>query len=297
MKAFNSWLPCSHVQMWEQDHKEGWGPKNWCYWTVVLEKTFESPLDCKEIQPVNPKGNQPWIFTGRTDAEAPVLWPLDGKRQLIGKDPDAGKDWRQEEKGTTVDEMVGWHHQLNGHEFEEALGDGEGQGSLVCCSPWGHKGSDTTEQLNNNSNLWNVQYIHRQQKPHWSQFPGMSAGTERFCRVEQRCYNPSPLPICQVRWPLQPFPQVSNRKHILVWWGWWGHRADKSKPTKGFLSGCNPIPGAFSFLPGKKWNDITLINIFHWTCLIRWMSDLQNGKSCSLLSWTIFCGDLRQVQN
>ena len=96
--------------------------------------------------------------------------------------------------------------------------------------------------------------------------------------------NPSPFPICQVRWPLQPFPQVSNRKYILVWWGWWGHRAVKTKPPKGFLNGCNPTPGALSFFPGKKWNDITLINIFHWTCLIRWTSDLQNGKSCSLLS-------------
>ena len=105
--------------------------------------------------------------------------------------------------------------------------------------------------------------------------------------------NPSPFPICQVRWPLQPFPQVSNRKHIPVWWGWWGRRADKGKPTKGFLNGCNPIPGAFSFFPGKEWNDITLINIFHWTCLIRWTPDLQNGKSRLLLSWTIFWGDLR----
>ena len=109
-------------------------------WTVVLEKTLESPLDCKEIKPVHPKGNQSWIFIGRTDAEAeaPVIWPPDAKSQLIiRKDPDAGKDWRQEEKGTTEDEMVGWHHWLNGREFEKTLGDSEGQGSLVCCSPWG----------------------------------------------------------------------------------------------------------------------------------------------------------------
>ena len=118
----------SHVWMWELDHKEGWVPKNWCFRTVVLEKTLESPLDCKEIQPVNPKGNQPCIFIGRTDAEAEalILWPSDSKSWLIGKDPDAGKDWRQEEKGTTEDEMVGWHHRLNGHEFEQAPGDGEG---------------------------------------------------------------------------------------------------------------------------------------------------------------------------
>ena len=110
----------SHVQMWELDYKESWALKNWCFWTVVLEKTLESPLDCKEIHPVHSKGNQSWIFIGRTDAEAeaPILWPPDAKSWLTGKDPDAGKDWRQEEKGTTEDEMVGWHHQLDGHEFE-----------------------------------------------------------------------------------------------------------------------------------------------------------------------------------
>ena len=125
--------------MWELDHKECWEPKNWCFWTVVLEKTLESPFDSKEIKAVNSKGNQSWIFIGRTDAEAPILWPPDAKSQLIGKDPDAGKDWRQEEKGTTEDEMVGWHHWVNGHEFEQALGNGEGQGSLVCCSSWYRK--------------------------------------------------------------------------------------------------------------------------------------------------------------
>ena len=131
---------------------EAWVLKNWCFWIVVLEKTLESLLDCKEIKPVNPKGNQPWIFIGRTDsqAEAPVLWPPDGKSWLMRKDPDAGKDWTQEEKGTTEDKMVGWHHRLNGHEFEQAPGDSEGQGSLVCCSPWGLKEPDMTEQLNNN---------------------------------------------------------------------------------------------------------------------------------------------------
>ena len=135
--------------MWELDHKEGWVPKNWCFWAVVLEKTLESPLDSKEIQPVNLKGNQPWVFIGRTDAEASILWPSDVKSQLIGKDPDAGKDWRQEEKGTAEDEMLGWHHQLNGHEFEQTPGDSEGWGSLECCIPWDPKESDVTEQLNN----------------------------------------------------------------------------------------------------------------------------------------------------
>ena len=116
----------------------------------MLEKTLESSLGCKEIQPVHPKGNHPCIFIGRTDveAEAPILWPPDAKSWLIWKDPDVGNDWRQEEKGTTEDEMVGWHHQLDGHEFEQTLGDSEGQGSLMCCSPWGCKESDMTEQLN-----------------------------------------------------------------------------------------------------------------------------------------------------
>ena len=121
----------------------------------MLERTLESPLDCKEIKPVHPKGNQSWIFIGRTDAEAeaPVLWPPDAKNRLIRKDPDAGKDWGQEVKGTTEDQMVGWHDQLNEHEFEQALGDGEGQWSLACGSPWGCKESDVTLKLNNNRNM------------------------------------------------------------------------------------------------------------------------------------------------
>ena len=143
---------CSHVQLWEPDHKEGWAPKNRRFWIVVLEKTFESPLDCK-MKPVNLKGNQLWIFIRWTDAEAeaPILLPPDVKSQLIGKDPDAGKDWRQKEKGMAENEMVRQHHWLNGHEFEQTLGHSEGQGSLVCCSPWGHEESDTTEWLNCNN--------------------------------------------------------------------------------------------------------------------------------------------------
>ena len=115
---------------------------------MVLEKTLESPLDCREIQPLNPKGNQSWIFIGRTDAEAPILWPPDSKNWLLGRDPDAGQDWRQEEKGTTEDEMVGWHRQLDGHELEEAPGVGDGQGSVAWCSPCGSKKLDTTDRLN-----------------------------------------------------------------------------------------------------------------------------------------------------
>ena len=136
--------------MWELDYKESWVLKNWCFWTMVLEKTLESPLDCEEIQPVHPKGNQSLIFIGRTNAEAetPILWSPDTNNWLTGKDPDAGKDWRQEEKVMTKDEMVVWHHQLNGHDFEQALGVGDGQGSLACYSLWGRKESDTTEWLN-----------------------------------------------------------------------------------------------------------------------------------------------------
>ena len=140
----------SHVWMWELDHIESWVPKNWCFWTVVLEKTLESPLDSKQIQPVHPKGYQSWIFIGRvvTEAETPILWPPNAKSWFIGKDSDAGKDWGQEEKGTTEDEMVGWHHQLNEHEFEQVPGVADGQGSLVCCCPWVRKESDTIEWLN-----------------------------------------------------------------------------------------------------------------------------------------------------
>ena len=143
------------VWMWELDYKESWVPKNWCFWTVVLEKTLESPLDCKEIQPVYPKGNQSWVFTGRTDVEVetPILWPPDVKSLLILKDPDVGKDWRQEEKGRTEDEMVRWHHRLNGQEFGQTPGIGDGQGGLACCSLWGCKEWDTTGPLN-----WTEQY-------------------------------------------------------------------------------------------------------------------------------------------
>ena len=140
----------SHVWMWELDHKEGWAPKSWCFWTVALEKTFESPLDCKEIQPLHPKRDQSWVFIGRTDieTETSIIWLPDAKSWLFWKDPDARKDWGQEEKGMTEDEMVAWHHWLNGHESESTLGVGDGQGSLECCSPWGHKESDTTKRLN-----------------------------------------------------------------------------------------------------------------------------------------------------
>ena len=143
-KESKLWFSSSHAQMWEWDHKEGWALKNWCFWTVVWEKTLESPLDCKEIQPVHPKGNQSWIFTGRTDAETPILWPPDAKSRLTEKDFDAGRDWRWKEKRGTEDEMVRQHHWLNGHEFEQTSGDSEGQKSLAWCSLWSHKELEAT---------------------------------------------------------------------------------------------------------------------------------------------------------
>ena len=158
--------------MWELDYKASW-VKNWCFWTVVLEKTLESPLDCKEIQPVHPKGDQSQVFIGRTDveAEAPILWPPDVKSWLIWKDPDAGKDWGQEEKGTTEDEMVGWHHRLNGHGFGWTPGVGDGQGGLVCCSSWGRKESDMTERLN------------------WTEGPVLVTAADLRQSGEERCFQ------------------------------------------------------------------------------------------------------------
>ena len=144
--------------MWELDYKESWVKKNWCFWTVVLEKTLESPLDCKEIQLVYPKGDQSWVFIGGTDVEAetPILWPHDAESWPIWKDPAAGKDWGQEEKGLTEDEMVGWHHRHNWHGW--TLGVGDGQGGLACCGSWGRKESDTTERLNW-TNTWTLDLI------------------------------------------------------------------------------------------------------------------------------------------
>ena len=154
----------SHVWMWELDYKESWVPKNWCFWIVMLEKTLESPLDCKEIQPVHPKGDQSWVFIGRiyAKAETPILWPPHVKSWLTGKDSDAGRDWGQEEKGMTEDKMAGWPHQLYGHEFGWTLGGGDGQGGLACCDSWGRKESGATARLNWTDwtrKLWNYRMI------------------------------------------------------------------------------------------------------------------------------------------
>ena len=136
--------------MWKLDCEESWVLKNWCFWTMVFEKTLENPLNCKEIQPVHFKGDQSWVFIGRTDAEAetPILWLPPAKSWLIGKDPDAGRDWGQEENGTIEDEMAGWHHRLDERESGWTPGVGDGQGGLACCDSWGCKESDTTERLN-----------------------------------------------------------------------------------------------------------------------------------------------------
>ena len=148
-------LPSSHIWLWKLDCKEGRVPKNWCFQTMVLEKPPESPLDIKEIKAVNLKGNQPWILVRRTDAEVetPVLWSSDANSWLIGKVPDAGKDWGRKEKRASEDELAGYHHRSNGHELGQGLGDAEGQRGLACCSPWGHKESDMAGQLNNKSNF------------------------------------------------------------------------------------------------------------------------------------------------
>ena len=154
-------LLISHWIVSSLDYKESWVQKNWCFWTVVLEKILESPLDCKEIQPVHPKGNQSWVFIERIDVEAetPLFRQPDVKSWLTGKDFDVGKDWRQEEKGTTESEMVGWHHRLDGHKFEWTPGVGDGQGGLTCCDSWGHKESDTTERLNSVSSLVSASFL------------------------------------------------------------------------------------------------------------------------------------------
>ena len=164
---------------YELDYKESWAPKNWCFWIVVLEKTLESPLDCKEIQPVHPNGDQSWMFIGRTDVEAetPILWPPDVKSWLIGKDPDAGKVWGQEEKGTTEDEIVGWHHWLYGHGFGWTPGVFDGQEGLAWFGSWGCKEFDTTEQLNWTELSWKLR--------------GRRTGASMkvCCWITQRCWS------------------------------------------------------------------------------------------------------------
>ena len=183
--------------MWELVCNEGWALKNWCLQTVVLEKTLESPLDCKEIKLVNPKGNQPWIFIRRTDTESPIVWPLGAKSRLIRKDFDVWKDWRQEEKGTTEDEMVGWHHWLNGHEFEQVPGVDDGQGSLACYGPWGCKESDMTKRLNNNRTFIVIKHNHDYSNfcgNLWAQSWSWQPLTHQACGLDVSAHISSALP-------------------------------------------------------------------------------------------------------
>ena len=182
--------PYKYECKWELDHKESWVLKNWCFWTVVLEKTLESPLACKEIRLVHPKGDESWVFIGRADVEVetPILWPPDGKSWLIWKDPDAGKDWGQEGKGATEDEMVGWHHRLDGHEFEQAPGVGDGRGGLACLGSRGRKELDTTERVN-----WTELNIQRKQPEyktgHHTTTSGTLCGTPHLNNKENKNTN------------------------------------------------------------------------------------------------------------
>ena len=191
----------SQVWMWELDCEESGAPKNWCFWTVVLEKTLKSSLDCKEIQPVHSKEDQSWVFFGRNDAKAetPVFWPRYAKSWLIGKDSDSGRDWGQEEKGMTEDEMAGWHHRLDGLEFEWTPGVDDGQGGLACCNSWGRKESDTTEWLNWTELNWRQSSMGPQQGHHKSNvystthvtgLPWWFSGKEPTCQCSRHGCNP-----------------------------------------------------------------------------------------------------------
>ena len=216
---------------------------------MVLEKTLESPLDGKEIKPVHPKGNQSWIFNGKTDAKAetPILWPPDAKNWLTGKDPDAGKDWRQEEKGMTEDEIVGWHHQLNGHEFEQAPGIGDGQGSLACCSPRGCKESDMTEWLK-----WLIEQKHSSfQRRSWFNHYHLIQMTSGFkgCRPAHMCTQSlSPIWLFGTPWT------VSLQAPLSPW----------VYPSKNTGVGC------YFLLGGSSWpRDWTFI--YCVSCICRWI--------------------------
>ena len=193
---------------------QSWMPKNWRFWTVVLEKTLESPLDGKEIKPVHSKGDQSWMFIGRADTEAPIFWTPDVKNWLIGKDADAGKDWRQE-KGTTEDEMIGWHLRLDAHEFEQALGVGDGRGSLACCSPWGCKELDTIEWLNNFKTFGDLTY--------WSAFVRCKAEITFFFFAMGHAESWFPdqgWNLCPLHWKLRVLPTGPTREvpwPLLIW--------------------------------------------------------------------------------
>ena len=220
-----SWLNDSNW-MWELDCEESWAPKNWCFWAVVLEKTLDSLLDCMEMQPVHSKGDQSWVFIGRTDAEAetPVLWLLDMKSWLIGKDSDAGRDWGQDNRV----EMAGWHHQLDGHESEWTPGVGDGQGGLECCDSWGRKESDTTEQLNWTESSLNFSFFPI--IPNRIYIVGMYLNLLLICTNKyfyKHCY---PLNVCVIPkftcWT--PNDQGISVRKIIRSWGQSSHQWDST---------------------------------------------------------------------
>ena len=223
--------------MWKLDCEESWASKNWCFWTVVLEKTLESPLDCKEIQLVHSEGDQPWVFFGRTDAKAetPILWPPHAKSWLTGKDSDAGRDWGQG-KGMTEDEVAGWHHRLDGHEFGRTLGVGDGQGGLVCCNSWGCKESDTTERLNWTECLGSSHPIpepqpHMQGSPHHEEQRVLCA---HCLRRDSGQATPAERPTRD----FHTFPQLT----LPSWWGLMHTAAGSTStdPTIHFRSHSRP---------------------------------------------------------
>ena len=210
--------------MWELDHKEGWVPKNWCFQPVVL-KTLESPLYYKEIKPDNSKWNQ-WILIGRTDVEveASVLWPPALKSRVTRKDPDAGKDWRQEQKGAPEDDTVRWHPWFNRHEFEQAPGDGERQGNLVCCSPWGHKEWDTAEWLNKSNLRKGV--IYGERGWYWESVQPLGSGSQHLNKAEKTMWaQKSILKTAKTFWELTLFLvlfYIYHKYYYLIWSLWGG---------------------------------------------------------------------------
>ena len=280
----------SHVWMWELNAKENWMPKNWCFQTLVLEKTLESPLDCEEIKPVNPKGNQCWMFIGSTDAEAeaPILatWCEEPTHQLIRKAPDAGKDWGQQEKVTTEDEMVRWHHQLIGHEFEQTLGNSEGQGSLACCSPWGHKESEhnwtTTTKLKVRVNSHIVSVIHTSKI--WPQFSSVQFSRSVMSNSLQPHESQHTRPPCPSPTPgVHPDSRPSSQ---------WYHPAISSSVIP-FSSCPQSLPASESF-PSTSTQVLKLIQIPFFSACVYSPSVLHPKLALWLhtLTWSFWLHDL-----
>ena len=242
--------------MWELDCEEGWAPKNWWFWTVVLEKNLESPLDSKEIQPVHSEVDQPWDFFGRNEAKAEtlVLWPPHAKSWLIGKDSDVGRDWGQEEKGTTEDEMAGWHHWLDGCESKWTQGVGDGQGGLACCDSWGHKESDMTERL-----IWSdisqVSYVHDNNLPDFILLP------QRHIYFLHTLLYSSHLSLPPLPHTPSPLPCLSMHGSRDI--SSWVHAA-AAKSLQSCLTLCDPIDYS---PPGSSVHGISQARILEWAAI------------------------------